>query len=343
MSNIVVLGDHPAMNEASDNAGPFSNGYWKYFRAKLRQAGIDPDACIYLNVINRPGTSFYSFTQESKNGALTAFPQVAKKAWLRAEFAADLNALYTCIRRIRPNIVIACGELALLAMTHQNKLKFARGRVTTSIASCGHVKVLPVLHPRAVLAEIKQEPILLADLMKARRQSAFPEVRRPQRYLHLRPSIEDLEDFWQTYIVGKSTALSIDIETKTPLITCVGIAPSPERVIVVPFFDEEKPDGNYWATAREEKIAWQFVQRCLQTKGISVFGQNFSYDTQYLWRFMGLAASQWRDDTMLMHHALQIEMDKGLGFLASIYSEELAWKFMHRRRVADRSSKKEDE
>lgn len=341
--SLVIVGDHPALNEASGSAGPFSNGYWKYFRAKLRQAGIDPDACTYLNVINRPGSSFYAFTQESKSGALAGMPQVAKKAWLRAEFAADLNALYTNIRRIRPNIVIACGELALLAMTHQNKLKFARGRVTTSIASCGGVKVLPVLHPRAVLAEIKQEPILLADLMKARRQSEFPEVRRPQRYLHLRPSIEDLEDFWQTYISGKTNELSVDIETKTPLITCVGIAPSPERAIVVPFFDEEKPDGNYWATPRDEKIAWQFVFRCLNTPGVEIFGHNWSYDIQYLWGKMGIPAFQWTNDTILMHHALQIEMEKSLGFLASIYSEELAWKFMFKRRVADRTSKKEDE
>lgn len=341
--SIIVLGDHPALNEASGTAGPFSNGYWKYFRAKLRQAGIDPDDCTYLNVINRPGSSFYAFTQESKSGALTGVPQVAKKAWLRAEFAADLNALYTFIRRTSPNIVIACGELALLALTHQTKLKFARGRVTTAIASCGGVKVLPVLHPRAVLSEIKQEPILLADLMKARRQSLFPEVRRPQRYLHLRPTIEDLEDFWQTYILGKTNELSVDIETKTPLITCVGIAPSPEHALVVPFFDQEKPSGNYWATQREERIAWDFVRRCTSTPGITVFGQNFSYDAQYLWRFMGLPVLQWKDDTMLMHHALQIEMDKGLGFLASIYSEELAWKFMVRRRIADRSSKKEDE
>jgi uracil-DNA glycosylase len=336
---ILILGDYPALNEAG---APFSNGYWKYFKANLRRAGINPDECLWLNCLNKPAGSIYSFTQESKSGALTAFPQVARKAWLRAEYGADLHGLYTAIRRLQPNLVVACGELPLLAMTHQNKLKFARGRVTTSINTCGTVKVLPIMHPRAVLAEIKQEPVLLLDLMKAKRQAAFPEVRRPQRWLHLRPSIEDLEAFWQDYIVP-SDGLSVDIETKNPLITCVGISPSPDRVIVVPFYDGERESGNYWTTAREERIAWEFVRRCLNTPGKRVFGQNFQYDTQYLWRYMGIPCASWSDDTMLMHHALQIEMDKGLGFLASIYSEELAWKFMHKRRAADRSTKKEDE
>ena len=31
---------------------------------------------------------------------------------------------------------------------------------------------------------------------------------------------------------------------------------------------------------------------------------------------------------MLLHHALYPEMLKGLGFLGSIYSEEIAWKSM---------------
>lgn len=338
--SIVILGDYPALNEA--NSGPFTNGYWKYFKAKLRQAGIDPDDCIWMNCINQPASSFYAFTQESKSGALTSIPQLGKKAYLRAEYARDIHSVYTNLLRLKPNVVIACGEMPLLILTHQTKLKFARGRITSSVPAAGNVKLLPVLHPRAVLAEIKQEPILYMDLKKAKRQSAFPELRRPQRFIHLRPSIEDLESFWQDFILP-SPGLSVDIETKHPIITCVGIAPSPDRAIVVPFFDEEKKDGNYWETKREEKIAWEFIERCINYEGKRVFGQNFQYDVQYLWRMMGIPAKSWTDDTMLMHHALQIEMDKGIGFLASIYSEELAWKFMHKRRAADRSAKKGDE
>jgi hypothetical protein len=63
---------------------------------------------------------------------------------------------------------------------------------------------------------------------------------------------------------------------------------------------------------------------------------------QYLWRYAGIAAKKFCDDTMLLHHALQPEMQKGLGFLASVYTDELAWKFMHKVSASDRGAKKGD-
>jgi DNA polymerase I-like protein with 3'-5' exonuclease and polymerase domains len=132
----------------------------------------------------------------------------------------------------------------------------------------------------------------------------------------------------------------VDIETKGTMITCVGFAPSKERSLVVPFFDASQKDGNYWRSREEERLAWRFVERVLRDHGS--FGQNFQYDMQYLWRYAGIAAKKFCDDTMLLHHALQPEMQKGLGFLASVYTDELAWKFMHKVSASDRGAKKGD-
>jgi hypothetical protein len=59
----------------------------------------------------------------------------------------------------------------------------------------------------------------------------------------------------------------------------------------------------------------------------------------YMLRTVGIAARRMKDDTMLMHHALQPEMEKGLGFLGSVYTDEPAWKFM---RAKHETLKKED-
>ena len=67
-------------------------------------------------------------------------------------------------------------------------------------------------------------------------------------------------------------------------------------------------------------------------------GQNFIYDMRFLWEQYGIPVKNAVDDTMLLHHALQPEMKKGLGFLASIYTDEASWKFM---RTKD-TKKKED-
>jgi hypothetical protein len=50
----------------------------------------------------------------------------------------------------------------------------------------------------------------------------------------------------------------------------------------------------------------------------------------FLWRRYGITVPFAQDDTMLAHHALQPEMEKGLGFLGSIYSDEASWKFMRK-------------
>lgn len=338
--SLLIVSEHPSLNEAG---APFTNGLWKFFKTFLRKAGISPEAAVWANVSQRPAASMFSALQKGKAGSLPGYPYVQRGFYIRPEVGPDIKALLETIRRMKPNLILCVGELPLTVLTHQNSLKFARGRVTTTHESIGNIKVLPTWHPRAVMADVTQEPILFADLKKAAREMAFPEVRRPQRFIHLRPTIEDLESFWQTHIVP-STALSIDIETKGTMITCVGVAPSPQHALVVPFYDEEKPNGNYWATSREEHIAWDFIRRVCAAPGKRVFGQNFSYDAQYLWREMGIPVPGWTDDTMLMHHAMQPEMEKGLGFLASIYSDELAWKKMVKHRAAsDRSGKKGDE
>jgi hypothetical protein len=56
----------------------------------------------------------------------------------------------------------------------------------------------------------------------------------------------------------------------------------------------------------------------------------------HLWRTMGIPVPFASDDTMLLHHALQPELDKGLAFLGSIYTNEAAWKFQRKNATAKR-------
>lgn len=186
------------------------------------------------------------------------------------------------------------------------------------------------------MREWKLRPIVMADLAKAKREAEFPEIRRPRREFWLYPTIEDLHEFEARFIMPMAP-LSTDIETAAGQITCIGFAPSKEIAIVVPFVDAEQKDGNYWRTKKEEIEAWRWVKRICSTH--PTFGQNFNYDMNYMWRTMGIPNPLAEDDTMLLHHALQPEMEKGLGFLGSVYTDEPAWKFM---RAKHETLKKED-
>jgi hypothetical protein len=174
------------------------------------------------------------------------------------------------------------------------------------------------------MREWKLRPIVLADLDKAKREAQFPEVRRPQREIWIDPTLSDLALFEHTHI-RDSTALSIDIETKGEQVTCIGFAPSRGVALVVPFWDSRVGSGNYWPSLAEELKAWEFVRRWCARPG-AIF-QNGMYDMHHLWRSYGITCG-FGHDTMLLHHAQQPEMEKGLGFLGSIYTDEAPWKLM---------------
>jgi len=320
-----------------DEAGALTSPVGHVFRGWMRQVGIDTSACHFTSVL--PQVSLGEALTKDKSLIIKGTRAVMKGQYLQAKYVPNLERLYAYIEKLQPNVIIALGDLSLWALTQEKNLKFARGRITQGNAAIGHCKVLPTFSPMQVMGEYSNRPILLADLSKAKRESAFAEVRRPQRFLHIAPTLLEMEAFYEQYIRG-ADALSVDIETKGTMITCVGFAPSKERSLVVPFFDASQKDGNYWRSREEERLAWRFVERVLRDHGS--FGQNFQYDMQYLWRYAGIAAKKFCDDTMLLHHALQPEMQKGLGFLASVYTDELAWKFMHKVSASDRGAKKGD-
>ena len=157
---------------------------------------------------------------------------------------------------------------------------------------------------------------------QSRSISEFPEFRRPERRIWIKPTLADIYRYEQLHIEG-ARILSADIETKQDQITCIGFSPDPSSAIVIPFFDMQ--GKNYWTKAEELEI-WGIVARWLRDYP-TVF-QNGLYDINFLWTRYGIPVPKAEHDTMLLHHAMQPEMEKGLGFLASIYTDEASWKFI---------------
>jgi hypothetical protein len=236
--------------------------------------------------------------------------------------------------------VIAAGDLALWALTSDTKIDQARGRVTYGNSAIPKQKVLPVYSARTIFAAWEKRVILAADLQKAARESRFPGIRRPKRLISIPESIQDCRDYYEAHL-RSAEKLSVDIETKGSMITCIGFSPSISRALVVPFFSEAAEDGNYWRSPRTEYRAWCFVRKVLRNVP-HTFGQNFQYDMQYLLLHMGIPCPNFRGDTMLLQHSLQPELPKGLGFLASIYTDEPPWKFMHKSVAGDKQAKRGD-
>lgn len=260
--------------------------------------------------------------------------------YLKPQRLVELARLKAEIEAAKPNLVVALGGKALWALYGTSGIKKLRGAVTECVLVPG-VKLLPTWHPAYIMRNWGDRLHLVADLAKVKEQMEFPEIRRPERQVWISPTLDDLLAFEELYIdVEWAKLLSFDTETMRGQISCISFAPSSKRAITVPFIDKTKPDWNYWSTANEEAEAWKWVRRQL-AKPMPKLAQNGLYDLQYLWRTCGIPVKNYLEDTMLLHHALYLELSKDLGFLGSIYTDEAAWKLM-RPRGEDAMERKDD-
>ncbi len=278
--------------------------------------------------IHPPRNDLDHFTGPKAEG-LPGFPALTKKH-VRKEFAPQLERLGDEILDHNPNVVICLGNTAIWALAGRVGITKIRGTTLLSTHTVADYKLLPTFHPAAILRQWDNRPTVIADLIKAKRESSYPEIRRPHREIWIEPSLTDIRDFTQSYILG-CDLLSVDIETSGSRITCIGFAPSPRIGIVIPFDDERRANRSYWPTLETERECWQIVNDILSDKSIPKLFQNGLYDISFLYRAYGIKTLNAAHDTMLLQHALQPESLKGLGYLGSLYTDEFAWKTMRKK------------
>jgi hypothetical protein len=284
------------------------------------------------NVFNlHPHKNDLEFFCGPKALAIPGYPALLKSKYVREDFAPELERLGDEILSHDPNVIICLGNTAIWALAGQSGISKVRGTTLVSTHTISGYKLLPTYHPIAVLRQWENRPTVIADLMKAKDEAEYGDIRRPTREIWIEPTLDDIRTFIESFVVG-CDLLSVDIETSGARITCIGFAPSNGRALVIPFDDERNPSGCYWPTAQLEAECWSLVKSVLENPCPKLF-QNGAYDISFLLRAYGIRTINAREDTMLLQHALQPESLKGLGYLGSIYSDEGAWKHM-RKKVA---------
>jgi uracil-DNA glycosylase len=297
----------------------------------LEEADIRRADCFLTNVFNlrpTPTNDIENLCTSDRGAAASSIP-IRPGKYIKKEYTGELDRLLSELQLSCANVVVALGGTACWALLGNGGISKVRGTVTMATApTLTRQKVLPTYHPAAILRDWSLRAVTVLDLAKAKRESEFPEIRRPERTVYIEPDLDDMEWFLQEHLTNASM-IAIDIETRGNQITCIGFAPSAGISMTIPFVDERKSGNSYWPTLEAENLAWAWVRKACALPAKKLF-QNGLYDLNFMWTY-GIKVNNAGEDTMLLHHSLQPESEKGLGFLGSVYTGESSWKLLNRK------------
>lgn len=334
-AKIALVGE--AWGATEDQFGrPFVGASGQELNRMLRDAGLSRDECFLTNVFNvRPLANKIVSLCGTKTEVGKDYPAKAiiPGKYILPEYLPEVERLREELEVVSPNLIIALGNVACWALLGTSGITSLRGVISPSTL-IPRLKVMPTFHPSAVLQKWENRVIVVADFMKAKKEKNFPEIIRPEREYLIQPTIEEML-WWKEKYALPASHLAVDIETFRGHIDMIGFASSPQHAMAVQFFSKANLTSTFHSP-EEEVEARKIVQELLALPCAKIF-QNGLYDMRYL-AHEGFFVRNPREDTMLLHHSLYPELPKGLGFLASIYTNEAAWKLLNK----GKTQKKDD-
>lgn len=317
-ARIMIVGEAPGGTEEIEGR-PFVGPAGKMLRKYLSMSGIDPDSVYYTNIckVRPPSNKIHTF-----------FYKGGLPNELVMEGMAELQA---DIRRIRPNVVVACGNFPLWALTGIGKwtevatetmergysgISSWRGSVLDSVLVPG-TKVVATYHPSFIIQNgYSEHGTWAVDLDRVKRESAYPEIRRPQKNPIIDPGGQLRAEFRSQVMEAArdpNRILTFDIEYIGSKLLCVGMTLNRDEPWVIP--TRNPSDVGY---VRE-----------LLLSGVGLNAQNSAFDCSILeWWYQMPVMKHLKFDTMLAAHAANIELPKGLDYLCSIYTDQPYYKDM---------------
>ena len=314
----MLVGEAPSEQEEREGH-PFGGAAGMELNRLLHEASIMRSECYTTNVLKvRP-----------PEGQISAFVAMTKKdigpnhsllrdRYVTKEVHEGYAELLAEIEMVQPNLIIAFGNLAMWALTGQWGVLKWRGSL---MQIPGGPKVIPTIHPSAILREWTNRAIVLSDLRRAKRHMTSREYdNRPEWRFQVRPSLNDVFSTISDLCLRAAASplwLDFDIETRYGHIDCIGFSWSRTEGLCIPFITAGKP--GYWS-ADEEGIIVYALYKLLTHPQVRVRWQNGLYDAQYVyrhWHFIPRGAQ----DTMISQHSIFAALPKGLSFLASMYSD----------------------
>lgn len=300
-AKIAIVGEAPGESEARLGT-PFIGAAGRMLNQILKDADIKRSECYITNVCKR----------RPPNNDLKRAREIG------LDIEQSKKDLINELNVIKPNVTVALGNLALDALTGMSYITKFRGSI---LKAKNGLKVIPTIHPAAIMRNIVDRPLSTADFTKAKYESEFADFRSlPKRVYDIEPSYTRV--MTKLDEISRADFVSLDIETDkgAGIIKCIGLAPSDSYCLVVPLFTN-KP---YWSLEEEISI-WKMIKIILQKPDCYKIIQNEHFERAVLHKWVGEIKPVFMD-TMIGHHLCYPELKKSLALQTSLYTNEPFYK-----------------
>ncbi len=287
---LAVISDYPTADDVVENY-PISGPVGRLLFNTLGRHGVAKAMC-YLGYLNN---------------------EVGKRPT-----GAPPPSLLADLKEFAPNCVLTLGPEAFRFFYDLPKAKIAdwRGSIlTTRLPDLPSTKLIPAWHPREIFRQWDEFPLFMFDVKRAAEESAFPELRLPQRAFDLSPDFDRAR--LNLLSIEEGRLLSLDIEGGVSGMKCISFAQHPLSAFIVPW--------NAFTLEQQVELA-PLLATVLGNPRIPKVLQNSLYDNFVLSYAYKMPIRGLVHDTMLSGWEIYPELPKKLGVQASIYTKEPFYK-----------------
>ena len=320
LSKIALVGEAPARHEMRMGR-PFVGPAGAVLDECMHAAGLIRRQCYITNVFEcecfKKKASQSNIYRKSDSALL--WSQKGSFTAAGVEYVARLKDR---LDRCKANVFVALGAPALDALTSLSGILKWRGSILESDMLDGGRKVVPTIHPAAVLqGQYIWRYLIIYDLRRVRSEAASSSIRLPVRDLIVEPTFQECIDFLLS-LEGKPR-VAFDVEIYNGQISCISFSSDPKLAISIPFLDRYRHD--YWSVHQEMEM-WETIARLLANPSSLKINQNILFDMFMLLYRMGIHTKGPVADTMVAFNLMYVDFKKGLDIITSLYTREPYYK-----------------
>ena len=313
IAKIALVGEAWGATEARLHE-PFVGLAGQKLNSVLSSVGILRSDCYITNVLA---------LHPAKNNIKLHLDLSRKQPKMSDTYIQERANLIKELAQCSANVIVALGNTALFTLTGKRGILKWRGSILRSLPEFGSRKVIPTIHPRALITDPSLKVLATYDFMRIKSESETPDLANPYPTMYLENTYNEILEILQ-YINSQCKYVGFDIETYQFQISHISLAYN-NKSICIPFLTDYSP---VWTT-NQEAVIWLYLAKILENPFIVKVAHNSVFDITMLYRLYQIVPKP-IEDTMIAQAIVFPDLKKDLGTVTSMYTKIPYYKFLGR-------------